>query len=389
MHGHPCPERGHLLGEAVPGLEPQALDPVLEGPLRGLKQPVRLFRGELRGEAQWREACGVQDFVRVRVADTVEQSRIGERALQRVGFAGQGGAELLRRRPEYVEAARIVGRKRGGPAHQVQRRAVLRGGFRQEEAPAGKVPGSEIRAAGNPYAGRLPVESAGDHQVQHGEVIAVESEHDALAETADLLHPAPGQVGHRGVGSPEQEGARDAHALEALPHDPVGEGLLVQEDVRQLGHAPVRSSAQESPGQLLQALVVFHPGARENALYVGAQLRLSPVITGRLLRAGCFAGAGRLEERRGGDGVEARIVSCGQTVIPSRRAATGVLVHKGSGHERQPRGWYVLCTVRRYSRSTCVYSCVVARSAWPSISCTARRSAPPSSKCVAKVWRKV
>ena len=35
-------------------------------------------------------------------------------------------------------------------------------------------------------------------------------------------------------------------------------------------------------------------------------------------------------------------------------------------------------------RLTCVYLCVVARSAWPSSSCTARRSAPPSRRWVAK-----
>ena len=43
---------------------------------------------------------------------------------------------------------------------------------------------------------------------------------------------------------------------------------------------------------------------------------------------------------------------------------------------------------RRLRSDTCVYSSVVARSAWPSISCTARRSAPPSSRCVANEWRR-
>ena len=42
---------------------------------------------------------------------------------------------------------------------------------------------------------------------------------------------------------------------------------------------------------------------------------------------------------------------------------------------------------RRRLSETCVYSSVVARSAWPSISCTERRSAPPSSRCVANECR--
>ena len=77
---------------------------------------------------------------------------------------------------------------------------------------------------------------------------------------------------------------------------------------------------------------------------------------------------------------------------PFRRADRG---GGGSDHEHRrrparrplPAGVGGATTCRSRSRLTCVYICVVPRSAWPSSSCTARRSAPPSRRWVAKVWR--
>src|SRR5207245_1652566 len=172
----------------------QALDPMVEGLSRRPVQPFDLLRGELRGEPKGRQAGRMQDFVGIRVADPVEQMRIGEGALERMRFTSQGGAELSWRRAEHVEASRVVRGKPLDAAQQVQRCAVLRPRFRQEQAPARKIPGGEAGTAGNPHAGRLPVESARDHQMENGEQVVLESEDDALAETLDLEDHPTGEV---------------------------------------------------------------------------------------------------------------------------------------------------------------------------------------------------
>ena len=50
----------------------------------------------------------MQDLVRVRVADAAQDPRVGQRALERVVLARQGGPERREVRVEYLEPARIV-----------------------------------------------------------------------------------------------------------------------------------------------------------------------------------------------------------------------------------------------------------------------------------------
>src|SRR5439155_472377 len=84
-------------------------------------------------------------------------------------------------------------------------------------------------------------------------------------------------------------------------NDARSQGAQVQGDVGELGQA---ASAQEPLGKLREPLVTLGPSALEDALDVGAQLRLPPVVPRGPLGAGGLSGAGGLEQRRGRRGVE-------------------------------------------------------------------------------------
>ena len=71
---------------------------------------------------------------------------------------------------------------------------------------------------------RLPVQPAGDHQVQDEEQVAVELEDDALAEPAEAADDlALGGVQRRVEGA-DQERVDDAHPLQGLARRPGGAG---------------------------------------------------------------------------------------------------------------------------------------------------------------------
>ena len=58
--------------------------------------------------------------------------------------------------------------------------------------PVGEVERGERRlAAGRLAPARLPVQAPGDHQVEDQEELALEREHDALAEPAHAAHARP------------------------------------------------------------------------------------------------------------------------------------------------------------------------------------------------------
>ena len=91
------------------------------------------------------------------------------------------------------------------------------------------------------------------------------------------------------------------------------------------------ASAKETLGQLLEALVPFLAGPRENAHDVLMKARLPPPVSGRVfgVAGGTFARA--FEQRRGGGRIEIRIVASGKGEVATRPAA-GVFVDEGSGH---------------------------------------------------------
>src|SRR5439155_16455682 len=103
MDGHPLAEGGHLFGEAVAGLRAQAFGPLVERRPRRRVEARDLVVAELARQLDGREAGPVEDLVGVGVADAGEQAGIGERALQGVILARQGGAEARQVRLEDLQ----------------------------------------------------------------------------------------------------------------------------------------------------------------------------------------------------------------------------------------------------------------------------------------------
>ena len=83
----------------------------------------------------------------------------------------------------------------------------------------------------------LPVQAAGDHQVQREPEVALDADRDALTDAANLFHAAAFQGGRRRRGGAQQERPAYRDALEAAAEDALAEGLHVNGDVRQFGHA--------------------------------------------------------------------------------------------------------------------------------------------------------
>ena len=75
----------------------------------------------------------MQDLIRIRVADSAEQMRIGERALERMTLACQQRSKCLQIGFQYFGAARIERTNAFLSAHQMQRRPPLRPRFGQEQ----------------------------------------------------------------------------------------------------------------------------------------------------------------------------------------------------------------------------------------------------------------
>ena len=131
MNGHRLAERSDVLRKSCPGLAAEAVGPLEQGAPRGLEESRALVLAELAGQHHRREPGPMQDLVRVCVADPAEQPRIGERALQRVILAREGGAKGCEIGGEHLEPAGVMviepvlasdEVKRGAPSASAMRR---------------------------------------------------------------------------------------------------------------------------------------------------------------------------------------------------------------------------------------------------------------------------
>ncbi len=84
MHGHFRAESGDIFRELIAGLLSQQPDPTSKRFLRGLVQTRYLLDRELLAQPHRGKPRGMQDFVRIRVANAAKQARIGQRAFERV-----------------------------------------------------------------------------------------------------------------------------------------------------------------------------------------------------------------------------------------------------------------------------------------------------------------
>src|SRR5688572_25559179 len=118
----------------------------------------------------------------------------------------------------------------------MQRRALLRSRLGERQLAVGKL---ECREHVPRYAlrWREPVQSTRDHQMHDDVQIAIDARDDPLAEPA---HRANGLVGHAVQGRvyrAQQKWRVEVERDDRLADDAAFEGLDVDGDVRQLGHA--------------------------------------------------------------------------------------------------------------------------------------------------------
>ena len=108
-------------------------------------------------------------------------------ALDRVALAAQPLGELRGGRGEHVEAAAIELGERRAPGDEVQRRALLRRRLGEDQRAVRKVERGEPDLVRDLLAALLPAQPARDHQVDHDEAVALDADHDPLAEPLDAL----------------------------------------------------------------------------------------------------------------------------------------------------------------------------------------------------------
>ena len=118
----------------------------------------------------------------------------------------------------------------------MQRCPPFAAGFGENQRAGGKVKRREADFARWFGAARLPKQPAGDHQMHDQKQVRVESEDNALAESADANDDSALRVRNRRIECSQQKRVDEANPLQNLAHDPWTEGVEVNLDVRQLGH---------------------------------------------------------------------------------------------------------------------------------------------------------
>ena len=95
----------------------------------------------------------------------------------------------------------------------MQRRAFLGSGFGQKQRPGREVQGRQTQASRNASAFVLPLEAAGNHQMDNEEEAVIEFQNDLFAEAAQCLNGPATDGRDRRSDGPDDKRAGQAHAL--------------------------------------------------------------------------------------------------------------------------------------------------------------------------------
>src|SRR5688500_9431825 len=96
MHRHALSEGGHLLRKCLTSLRAQPIAPLAEDRLCARIETMDAALIQSTRELEWRETRAMQDFIRVRVPDPIEEAGIGERPLDRMALGPQARRKFLR-----------------------------------------------------------------------------------------------------------------------------------------------------------------------------------------------------------------------------------------------------------------------------------------------------
>src|SRR5579859_5852387 len=108
----------------------------------------------------------IENLIRICVADSAEQPRIGERALQSVVFGGQGGAELIERGREDVNASGVEPGQPSLSHHQMKRGPLSATGLGERECAGIKMEGRQRALSIGSFLLLAPMQPAGNHQME-------------------------------------------------------------------------------------------------------------------------------------------------------------------------------------------------------------------------------
>ena len=97
-----------------------------------------------------------------------------------------------------------------------QRCAVLGAGFGKHQRASGKIEGCQTLASSQLCLRGLPVQPAGNHQVQHQPEIAFDSNRDALADAPQLSNDLSFHICYRGLHGAEQKRTGQSHMLDPV-----------------------------------------------------------------------------------------------------------------------------------------------------------------------------
>ena len=186
-----------------------------------LVQPFDLGASQLLRELDRRQTRRMQNLVRVRVADSTEEVRVGERSLHRMVLARESLRKLIDRRREDIQSTGVMPRQAAAAAQYMQRSPALRSRLRQHQCSVREVERCEADLSGELCTYGLPVQPTGDHQVQHQPMIVLEPDGDALPESPQCNNlPTLHRFNGRLEGS-QQERTDDAHLVESLTDHPL------------------------------------------------------------------------------------------------------------------------------------------------------------------------
>ena len=173
----------------------------------------------------------MENLVGVRVADSAEQMRIGQRAFERVIVTTQSAPERLTIDLEHVDAAGIVFLQRRRSAHDEQRCLPLRSGLREKERTVAEVECEKADLPWNPRASLLPAKPARNHQMQNQKQLPLQLEHDALAEALQADDRPAFHGRQRRIDGPKEKRRCEPDPVDTTPDDARRQRMKVEEDV--------------------------------------------------------------------------------------------------------------------------------------------------------------
>src|SRR5688572_19968954 len=119
----------------------------------------------------------------------------------------------------------------------MERRTPLGSRLGQPERAAVEDEPCQAELAGRLLVGPQPAETSSDHPVDDQVQVALEPDHDPLAEPLDPGDGATGGGGDRRVHRAQHKGACDPNVTQHLALDAGAQRLYIDGDVRQLGHS--------------------------------------------------------------------------------------------------------------------------------------------------------